>query len=91
MPVIIGMIPMHSTIRTNIIQIAHLHPEFRAELLPLLKIAARGVETGNTKVGCRQATNKRGDTSLLRQAIIRVAYENPSLRTTLLPCILRRA
>ncbi len=44
-----------------------------------------------SEVGYKRAANKAGDASLLRKAIIRVAHENPDLRTTLLPLLPRRA
>lgn len=44
-----------------------------------------------SEVGYKRASNTVGDASLLRKAIIRVAHENPSLRTLLLPLLPRRA
>lgn len=150
------------SLRSKLIRLAHTHPEFRDDLLPLLKSADQnapgywyGLEpkkpgitepalepkqaawenlpdgwtqesvqsmwdtmTGDVKhkitkcmekmdgkvddtgafcgslasqVGYKRASNTVGDASLFRKAIIRVAHENPSLRTTLLPCITRRA
>lgn len=78
-------------LRNSLIKLAHTHPEFRKDLLPLIKSAGcEKLPEGGMRDNCEKKVEegkKNDKEASLRSGLIKLAHSHPEFRKDLLPLI----